>query len=132
MKLLLDQAHLTTGYPELTVSGGRAATISPGYAESLYLAGGRRGAKGNRDEVEGKEFIGCRDVFTLDGGSQRLCRPLWWRTWRYLEVQIETRAEGRTIDGLRGVFTAYPFVSASAIARFRSLRPAPRRVQSWA
>jgi hypothetical protein len=108
--LLLDQSHLTTGYPELTVSGGRGATVSLGYAEALYQPGGRRGAKGNRDEVEGKEFIGYRDVFTLDGGARRRYRPLWWRTWRYLEVKIETSGEALTIDELTGVYTGYPFV----------------------
>jgi hypothetical protein len=33
--LLLDQTYLTTAYPELTVSGGKDAVVTVGYAESL-------------------------------------------------------------------------------------------------
>ena len=36
--------------------------------------------KGNRDEMEGKEFIGYHDEFVADGGARRMFRPLWWRT----------------------------------------------------
>ncbi len=108
-RLLLDQSYLTTGYPELVVSGGKGAVVSLGYAESLYQKGARRGDKGNRNEVEGKEFVGYRDVFTLDGGANRLYRPLWWRTYRYIDVQVETQDEPLTVEDLRGVYTGYPF-----------------------
>ena len=37
--LLYDQTFLTTGYPELTVSLGKGATVDVGYAESLFLPG---------------------------------------------------------------------------------------------
>ncbi len=36
-------------------------------------------------------------------------RPLWWRTYRYLDLKIETKAEPLTIEDLRGVYTGYPF-----------------------
>ena len=35
--LLLDQTYLTTGYPVLTVSGGKGASVTIRYAETLYL-----------------------------------------------------------------------------------------------
>ncbi len=110
-RLLLDQTHLTTAYPELLVSGGRGSRVSIGYAESLMTPGDAHGRwrKGNRDEVAGKQFVGYRDEFLPDGGMHRLFRPLWWRTWRYIEVKIDTAAEPLTVDDLRGVFTAYPF-----------------------
>ena len=104
-RLLLDQSHLTTAYPELTVSGGRGAIIELGYAEALY---GKNG-KGHRNEIEDKTFVGYYDSFTSDGGNQRLFRPLWWRTYRYLDVKIETKEESLRIDDLRGVYTGYPF-----------------------
>ena len=64
--LLLDQTYLTTAYPELTVSGGKDALVRLGYAESLFH--GRD--KGNRDEVEGKDFVGYHDEFVADGGAR--------------------------------------------------------------
>ncbi len=108
-RLLLDQSHLTTAFPELIVSGGKGAVIELGYAESLFAPGAQRGGKGNRNEVEGKEFIGYYDIFTSDGGRQRMFRPLWWRTYRYVDLKIETKGEPLTIEDLRGVYTGYPF-----------------------
>jgi hypothetical protein len=106
-RLLLDRAHLTTAYPELVVSGGRGARIRIAYAEALVGADGR--TKGNRNDVAGKTLRGYADVFVADGGSARLFRPLWWRTYRYVELTIETEAEPLTIDDVRGVYTGYPF-----------------------
>ncbi|HXG68530.1 MAG TPA: alpha-L-rhamnosidase C-terminal domain-containing protein [Blastocatellia bacterium] len=110
-RLLLDQTYLTTAYPELLVSGGRGATISMAYAEALMVKGDYKGhfQKGNRNEVEGKIFVGYKDVFVADGGAKRLFRPLWWRTYRYIELNVETQAEPLTIEDLRGVYTGYPF-----------------------
>ncbi len=108
-RLLLDQAELTTGYPELEVSGGAGARVRLAYAESLYNRGGRRGDKGDRNAVEGKEFIGNHDEFIADGGANRVFRPLWWRTWRYLELTIQTADEPLTLGDVRAEFTAYPF-----------------------
>ncbi|HTX39096.1 MAG TPA: hypothetical protein VME43_28930 [Bryobacteraceae bacterium] len=109
--LLLDQTWLTTGYPELALSGGKDAVVQMGYAEALFQPGpgGRGLEKNNRDEVEGKRFIGNYDEFTMDGGAGRVFRPLWWRTWRYIQLDIQTQDEPLTIDDLRATYTGYPF-----------------------
>jgi hypothetical protein len=119
-RLLLDQTHLTTAFVELVVSGGKGAIVSLRYAESLYSRRGQRLDKGNRDEIDGKEFIGYRDTFISDGGKNRLFRPLWWRTFRYLECAVRTADEAITIEDLRGVFTGYPF---ERTARFKAEVP---------
>jgi len=106
-RLLLDQTYLTTGYPELVVDHGRDATVSLRYAESLFLPNKRD--KGNRNEIAGKVFMGYQDIFIPDGGSKRMFRPLWWRTWRYIELTIETKDEPLVVDGLQATFSAYPF-----------------------
>jgi hypothetical protein len=110
-RLLLDQGHLTTAYPELVVSGGKDAAVTLRYAENLWLPG--TGDKGNRDEVDGKEMRGIRDAFVADGGARRLFRPLTWRTYRYVELVVDTAGEPLTIEDLRGVFTAYPLTLKS-------------------
>ena len=117
-RLLLDQSYLTTGHTELEVSGGKGATLSLGYAEALVEAGNYTGGfrKGNRNETAGKRFIGYKDVFVTDGGNHRMFRPLWWRTWRYLEFTVETADQPVTIDDLRGVFSAYPFERRARLA----------------
>jgi len=100
--LLLDQSYLTTAYPELTVSGGKDALVRMRYAESLF-------PKGNRNDVEGRQFIGNYDEFTADGGPARRFQPLWWRTYRYLELDVQTKDEPLTIDDLSATYVGFPF-----------------------
>lgn len=108
-RLLLDNGRLTTAYPVLRYGGGAGARIRLGYAESLYLPRAKGGDKGNRNEVEGKEFVGNYDEVIADGGRERRYSPLWWRTYRYLELTVATRDEPLTIDDLHGLYTGYPF-----------------------
>jgi alpha-L-rhamnosidase len=115
--LLLDQNHLTTAYPELVLSGGRGAEITLTYAEALVTPDRK---KGNRNETEGKEIRGFEDVFLPDGGSHRLFRPLWWRTYRYLQIDVKNGSEPLVLEDFRGLFTAYPF---SMRASFESDSP---------
>ncbi len=103
--LLFDQSFETTAYPELVVSGGKGSVITLTYAEALWK--GRE--KGNRNNIQGKKMLGMEDQFLPDGGQQRMFRPLWWRTYRYLQVAVRTGAEPLTLNDLRGIFTAYPF-----------------------
>jgi len=101
--VLFDQGYLTTGHPELTVSGGKDAVVRMRYAEALS-------PKSNRDDIEGKRVLGNYDEILPDGGPRRTLRPLWWRTWRYLQLEIETKAEPLTVDGLTATYVGYPFV----------------------
>ncbi|HEY7305774.1 MAG TPA: family 78 glycoside hydrolase catalytic domain [Bryobacteraceae bacterium] len=110
--LLLDQAYLTTAYPELTVSEGRGAKVDLRYAEALYVQKGGRGQapiKANRNDVTGKQFYGPSDTYIADGGFHRIYRPLYWRTYRYIELNIETQDQPLTLDDLKATFTGYPF-----------------------
>jgi hypothetical protein len=105
--LLLDQAHLTTADPELLVSGGKGATIRLRYAEKLR---GPKRVAGNRNEIDGKEIAGNEDLFVAGGGAKRVFRPLWWRTYRYVELSVKTGAEALTLDDFSGLYTGYPLV----------------------
>jgi len=104
--LLLDRKTLITAYPELTVSGGKGASIRLTYAEALF---DKDMHKGDRDEVGTRQAKGLNDLFLPDGGRNRVFEPLWWRTWRYLDLDIETKDEALTLEGLKAQFTAYPF-----------------------
>lgn len=104
--ILIDQAHLTTAFPELILSGGKGAKITVTYAEALFS---KEGEKGNRNEVENKSISGDYDVFLPDGGEMRHFRTLWYRTFRYVELRIENHQEHLTINDFYSTFTAYPF-----------------------
>ncbi|MGB6160638.1 MAG: hypothetical protein WBH45_20270, partial [Acidobacteriaceae bacterium] len=103
--LLLDHGVLQTAYPELTVSGGRDATIAVTYSEALYDA---QGHKGNRNEIAGRHIQGITDEFIAGGGDERRFQPLWWRTWRYLRLDVTTKGQPLRLDSLRAWFSAYP------------------------
>lgn len=111
--ILLDQTFNTVAYPELVVSGGKGSQVKLTYAEALF----KNREKGNRNDIEGKEIIGNYDIFKSDGGSKRLFRPLWVRTFRYLQLDIQTGDEPLEINDLYGMYTCYPF---KAVASFSS------------
>jgi len=110
VKILLDQGHLTNAYPQLYYSKGANSTIKLTYAESLFTPedGKPTFHKGNRDVVEGKVIWGNSDSIEVDGGVNRFFEPLWWRCFRYVEVEITTQDEALEIEQLRSEYTAYP------------------------
>ena len=104
--VLIDNSHLTTAFPELTVSRGRGATIRLTYAEALIDG---KGEKGNRNDIAGKHIQGIFDEFVADGSGNRTFMPLGWKTWRYLQLDIETADQPLEVEKLQTWFTAYPF-----------------------
>ena len=104
-KVLFDQGALTSAYPEISVSGGAGSSIRMTYAEALFDEGNR---KGNRDEIDEKSIRGQFDIFLPDGEQNRTFRPLWFRTYRYLELSIETGNEPLVLHDLKGAYYGYP------------------------
>jgi alpha-L-rhamnosidase len=113
--LVLDRQALTTAYPRLAISGGKGSTIRLTYAEALY---DDKQHKGDRDatdytDAQGVEHpriaLGLSDLFLPDGGEHRVFEPLWWRTWRYLDLDIQTADQPLTLESLTANFSAYPF-----------------------
>ncbi len=111
--LLLDNHVLQTAYPELIASAGRDAEIHLTFSEALYDA---NGDKGNRNEIAGRHIEGISDEFIADGGDHRTFQPLWWRTWRFLQLDITTKSQPLHLESLRAWFTAYPFEEKAHIS----------------
>lgn len=116
--ILMDHKALTTGYPELLFGGGKDAVIRIGYAENLFLP--NSAAKGNRNEWQGKQFVGIRDVIVADGGSDRIFRPTWLRTFRFVQLEITTREEPLI---LRDFYNMYTTTSIPLKAAFNASDP---------
>jgi hypothetical protein len=112
--ILVDQAHLTNAFTVLETSGGAGSAVALVYAEALKDGNGN---KGNRNEIEGKTIAGVRDEFRPDGGERRRFRTLWFRTYRYVQLEIDTADEPLRIHDLHGIFVGYPF---ELVARFDS------------
>jgi len=120
VSILLDQSFNTVAYPELIVSQGKGSSVKITYAEALFA---KDGTKGNRNDIEGKSIIGNYDIFLPDGGDKRGFRPLWFRTYRYLQLDIITKDQPLRIDDLYGSATGYPFtVKASFSSNDASLQ----------
>jgi alpha-L-rhamnosidase len=107
--LLLDQTFETNAYVTLNFSGGKDAGISIGYAESLYAKGSKGVIKGNRNEVEGKEFVARIDSLIGNGSQAQSFTTLNFRTYRYIRLIVKTQDDPLVIDDLYGTFTGYPF-----------------------
>ena len=115
VQIVLDRRALTTAYPQLTVSGGKGARIRFTYAEALYDKDQHKADRDAIDFIDSRgvkqyrQALGLSDSFLPDGGTHRTFMPLWWRTWRYLDLDITTGPEPITLESLRAWFTAYPF-----------------------
>lgn len=111
--ILLDQSFLTNAYPRLQFSKGNGATISLVYAESLFNeipnGPGKSIHKGNRDEIEGKFIAGRKDSIISDGSDRQAFTPLNYRTFRYIEMRINTKDDSLIINDISNYFTGYPF-----------------------
>lgn len=110
VKILLDQGHLTNAYPQMQYSKGAKSNIKITYAESLFISenGQPTFEKGNRNNVDGKVIWGNYDIVEPDGGEDRSFEPLWWRCFRYVELEISTGEEPLVLESFSSEFTAYP------------------------
>ncbi|GAB2632139.1 hypothetical protein GCM10027035_28040 [Emticicia sediminis] len=106
IKIILDQSYLTNAYPNLEFSGGKDASITLSYAEALYT---KFPAKGNRNEIQDKTFLGRTDSLVSDGSNNQKFTSLTYRTYRYLQLTITTQNEALTLNDIYGTFTGYPF-----------------------
>ncbi|HET9304487.1 MAG TPA: alpha-L-rhamnosidase C-terminal domain-containing protein [Candidatus Sulfotelmatobacter sp.] len=111
--ILIDNTALTTAYPALTASGGPGSTMHLTYAEALVDAAGQ---KGSRDQIAGKHIEGLVDEFAFGSSGSREFMPLAWRTWRYLQIDVQAASQPVRLKSLKTWFTAYPFVERAAFA----------------
>lgn len=108
-KILLDYELLTMGYPELTVNGGAGSSIKVKYAEALYE---EVNLKAHRDSVNGKIMYGVWDNFRPDG-KNRVFRPLWKRTFRYVQFEISTGNAPLELLSYNNEYSGYPYPEMS-------------------
>jgi alpha-L-rhamnosidase len=103
--ILFDQNNLTNAYPTLTVSKGASSEIKITYAESLF---DDKNEKGNRSDIDKKHIVGNQDIFLTCDGNEQTFQTLWFRTFRYVQLDIETKNQPLTIEKFFGIFTGYP------------------------
>lgn len=104
--LILDQSYLTNAYLTLDFSKGKNTAITLDYAESLFT---KYPHKGNRDEIDGKIFIGKKDSLISNGSDRQRFTTLAFRTYRYIQLKVKTQNEPLVVNDIYGTFTGYPF-----------------------
>ena len=109
VSVLLDYEIFTMGYPELTVDGGLGSSVKVKYAEALYE---KVNLKAHRDSVEGLSMNGVWDLFHPDG-ERRTFRPLWKRTFRYVQLVVETKDSPLDIISHINEYSGYPYPEMS-------------------
>jgi len=125
-RVIIDLDNYYCAYPELVTTGGKGSLIRVLWAESLYedIA---RGVKGNRNEIEGKYFLGVGDTFKPDGKADRKFETLWWQAGRYIELYVQTADQPLTIDRFSLRETRYPLEMKSEFTaddeRFNHVTP---------
>ena len=122
VSLLFDNGTETTSFPELVTSGGKNTVLTLSYAEALK---DKQRMKGHRDSLEGKELYGVADKFIADGGGRRLFRPLWFRSFRFMELDVMTEGEPLTIHDL---YAKYNHVPRPQTASFETSDPLFNRI----
>lgn len=106
-RVIVDLGNYYCAFPEVVTSGGKGSKVRVLWAESLFLEP-KQSHKGNRDQIDGKYFVGIGDTFEPDGGKSREFTTLWWEAGRYLEVFISTKDEPLTIESFAIRETHYP------------------------
>jgi alpha-L-rhamnosidase len=119
--ILIRRDTMISAYPELEVSGGQGASIKLTYTEALYDAENK---KADRDLVDDRRALGIFDTFMPDGARRRFM-PLWWRTWRYAELDVQTGNAPLTLEAFHVYETGYPF---KQVAHFTSSDPELNRI----
>lgn len=118
-RVIVDLDNYYCAYPELITTGGRGAVVKIFWAESLYQQSDGH-SKGNRDQVDGKFFMGMGDTFKPDGGRSRRFQTLWWEAGRFVEISVITKDEPLTIEAISLRETRFPLTFES---RFESSDP---------
>jgi hypothetical protein len=111
--VLVDNSTLTTGYPALTTRGGRGCSVRLTYGEALI---DENGQKGNRNDIVRRHIEGPVDEFVLAGSASHELMPLVWRTWRYIQIDVQAAEQPVQVESLKTWFSAYPFLEQATFS----------------
>lgn len=105
---ILDAGELTTGFPCIKVKGGKDSSIKLTYSEcfSFYTSEGKL-EKRVRDDTDGV-IVGDTDTF-YPSGKEDLYEPFWFRTFRFIKVDINVGDSPLLIDKIWFREIGYPF-----------------------
>lgn len=115
MSVLLDAGELTTGFLRLNLEAGKNSIIRLYYAESSSRKGkGQYYEKGRRDDFDNFCFEGYHDEYKSSGKIETY-EPYWYRTFRFILLEVETMGEAITVHKPYYIETGYPIENTSRV-----------------
>ena len=99
-------------------TGGKGAAITLTYTEALRARtrqAARRARRGTATRSTARSSPACATGSCRTAAAAVLFRPLWWRTFRYVEVAVQTADEPLAIDDIRASFSRLPLRGARPI-----------------
>jgi alpha-L-rhamnosidase len=119
LTVLWDLENYYCGYPVTRVRGGDGSLIEWSWAEALYEEASfaqvnEQSAKGHRDEIEDKVFVGFGDQWQIGDAPSTETPSLWWRSGRYIRVRVIAAEAPLVLAHLGLVTTGYPLDAVGA------------------
>ncbi len=111
---VLDAGELTTGYLVMKLQGGTGSSVRIRYSESYSIKDGESYIKKIRDDAEHGLIIGHEDEYQPSGGSDRY-EPFWFRTFRYIQIEVDTGSEGLSLECPYYLETGYPLEAKTSV-----------------
>lgn len=104
----LNAGEITTGYFNLKVREGKGSKITIKYAESYYKELEGKGiVKVIRDDEIRSKFVGHEDIY-YPSGRDEMYEPFWFRTFRFVRIEIEVGKERIYLQTPKYLETGYP------------------------
>ena len=107
MRVIVDLEKYFCTELSIRLGASAGAVVRVHWAESLFGDTGFL-VKGQRDLVEGKYFYGIGDTFLAAGTRATECGPIFWRSGRYVQIEVETLDDPLTIERFDLRETRYP------------------------
>lgn len=109
----LDAQVLQTGFFVLPMDGGTNSRIRIRYAESYYQPGPSGPVKGRRDDASGT-LMGHADHYIVSG-RETAYEPFWFRTFRFVRIEVDTGDVPLTLGAPWYLETGYPLSDRAEI-----------------
>ena len=111
---VLDAGELTTAYMVLKMEGGEDSSVRIRYAESYYKIEDGMPKRDIRDDSSSGVIIGNVDVYKPSGSSD-IYEPFWFRTFRFVQLEIDTSHQPLYLEPPYYLETGYPLEVKTAI-----------------
>ena len=111
----LDAGELVTGYVSLNTRGGQGSVVKLVYAESYWQEAANGGMrKAQRDDWENGKIIGITDT-VRPSGKEEQWESFWFRTFRFIRIEVTAGESPLEILGLSFIDTGYPLEAKTKI-----------------